>query len=110
MQMDDLFGADRGIYAHPRETGSDWERPASIEMVREENPPAFKVNCGIRIQGGWNRRPEESPKHAFRILFKKKYGPGKLKARLFDAAEPHAFDELILRAGCNNTWLHWSGD
>ncbi|HUS37457.1 MAG TPA: CotH kinase family protein [Verrucomicrobiae bacterium] len=110
MSMDDLFGAERGIYSHPLETGSDWERPASIELKSTEGHVAFKIDCGIRIQGGWNRRPEESPKHAFRVVFKKKYGPGKLRARLFDGAEPQTFDELILRAGCNNTWLHWSGE
>jgi hypothetical protein len=110
MGMEDLFGEEHGIYAHPRESGSAWERAASVEMVRPNKGPVFKVDCGIRIQGGWNRRPEESPKHAFRIVFKKKYGPGKLRAALFDGAQPQVFDELILRAGCNNTWLHWSGE
>jgi hypothetical protein len=65
------------------------------------------VNCGIRIQGGWNRRPEESPKHSFRLVFKKQYGPGKLKYPLF--GDTGDFDTLVLRGGCNNTWLHWSG-
>jgi hypothetical protein len=64
----------------------------------------------VRIQGGWNRRPEESPKHAFRLVFRKKYGAGKLKFPLFGSESPVEFDELILRAGCNNTWLHWSGE
>jgi hypothetical protein len=65
------------------------------------------VECGIRIHGGWNRRPEESPKHAFRLVFKKQYGPGKLKAAIFGAGAATEFDTLVLRAGCNNTWLHW---
>lgn len=110
MPMEDLFGAERGIYSHPRESGSEWERAAALEMTFPDGRAAVKVDCGIRIQGGWNRRPEESPKHAFRLIFKKKYGAGKLHAPLFDRAEPTAFDELILRAGCNNTWLHWSGE
>lgn len=110
MKMEDLFGAEKGIYSHPMESGSDWERPASIQMSAWQGRAGFKEDCGIRIQGGWNRRPEESPKHAFRIVFKKKYGVGKLRARLFDGAEPQVFDELILRAGCNNSWLHWSGE
>jgi hypothetical protein len=110
MSMDDLFGSERGIYSHPMQSGSDWERPASLELKGTDGRVVFKIDCGIRIQGGWNRRPEESPKHAFRVVFKKKYGPGKLRAALFDGKEPQAFDELILRAGCNNTWLHWSGE
>lgn len=103
---DDLFGEARGIYAHPQETGGEWERAASFEFLTGDRK-GIQVNCGVRIQGGWNRRPEESPKHAFRLVFKKKYGAGKLKYALF--GEKGEFDSLILRAGCNNSWLHWSG-
>jgi hypothetical protein len=62
----------------------------------------------LRIQGGWNRRPEESPKHSFRIVFKKKYGKAKLKYPLFGEGVKE-FDQLILRGGNNHSWLHWSG-
>jgi hypothetical protein len=106
----DLFGAEKGIYANPKQSGSDWERAADLQYFSESGREEFRLGCGVRIQGGWNRRPEESPKHAFRLVFKKKYGAGKLRYPLFDGAEPKAFDELILRAGCNNTWLHWSGE
>ncbi len=110
MAPEDLFGAERGLYAHPKESGGDWERPASVELIFPDGRPGFQIHCGIRIQGGWNRRPEESPKHSFRLLFKKKYGPGKLKFPLFGPAGVREFDTLILRGGCNNTWLHWSGE
>lgn len=110
VETNDLFGAEKGIYANPLQTGKEWERSALLEYVPTDRGDGFRVACGVRIQGGWNRRPEESPKHAFRILFKKKYGVGKLKYPLFDGEEPRSFDELILRAGCNNTWLHWSGE
>jgi hypothetical protein len=104
----DLFGKDRGVYSHPEESGEEWERRCSFELI---NPGQsnIQVNCGIRIQGGWNRRPEESPKHSFRIVFKKKYGAGKLHAAIFGKDGPKEFDSLILRSGCNNSWLHWSG-
>ncbi len=108
MPVQDLFGKDRGIYSHPEESGDEWERRCSFELI---NPGQsnIQVNCGIRIQGGWNRRPEESPKHSFRIVFKKKYGAGKLHAPIFGKDGPKEFDSLILRSGCNNSWLHWSG-
>jgi hypothetical protein len=106
---EDLYDPSRGIYANPRQSGDDWERPASVELLPDGFGKGFQENCGLRIQGGWNRRPEESPKHAFRLVFRKKYGAGKLKHRLFDEAGQEEFDTLILRAGCNNTWLHWSG-
>lgn len=109
MARPDLFDPARGIYANPKATGSSWERPASVELIFPDGRPGFQVDCGIRIQGGWNRRPEESPKHSFRLVFKKAYGPGKLKFPLFGEEGVREFDTLILRAGCNNTWLHWSG-
>lgn len=110
MEVEDLFGAARGIYANPMQTGADWERVGHVEFFRTNKNNAFRIDCGVRIQGGWNRRPEESPKHSFRLIFRKKYGVGKWRHSLFDGAEPQAFDELILRAGCNNSWLHWSGE
>jgi len=106
----DLFDGKRGIYANPRESGADWERPASVELIFPDGRKGFHINCGVRIQGGWNRRPEESPKHSFRLVFRKQYGPGKLKFPLFSDAGVGEFDTLILRGGCNNTWLHWSSE
>lgn len=110
LAMEDLFGAENGIYTHPRESGAAWERAAVIDYFTTDGREGFHEKCGVRIQGGWNRRPEESPKHAFRLVFKKKYGAGKLKYALFGNDEPRAFDEVILRAGCNNTWLHWNAE
>ncbi|HEX7859633.1 MAG TPA: CotH kinase family protein [Verrucomicrobiae bacterium] len=104
---DDLFSSGRGIYSNPMESGDDWERPTRAELIATNGTSIFNVQCGLRIHGGWNRRPEESPKHAFRLVFKKKYGPGKLNAAIFGPDAATEFDSLVLRAGCNNTWLHW---
>ncbi len=109
VDSDDLFDPERGIYSNPERSGDDWEKPASLELFGTDGRSRFQVNCGVRIQGGWNRRPEESPKHAFRVVFKKKYGPGKLKRSIFPGKEGTEFDTLILRSGSNNSWLHWSG-
>jgi hypothetical protein len=106
---EDLFGTEHGIYKHPEEAGAAWERAASFEFFSPDQKSNLQVNCGARIQGGWNRRPEESPKHSFRLVFRKKYGPGKLHYAVFGTNAPAEFDTLILRAGCNNSWLHWSG-
>ncbi len=106
---DDLFGAAAGLYAHPLEQGSSWERPGSFEWFQPEGSSETHLNCGVRIQGGWSRRPEESPKHSFRLLFRDEYAGPELKHQLFDAVGPARYRELILRAGCNNSWLHWSG-
>jgi len=110
MEPLDLFDPRRGIYANAEETGADAERAAAVELIYPEGSDGFAANCGIRIQGGWNRRPEESPKHAFRLLFKKKYGSGKLEFPLFGDAGVKEFETIVLRSGNNNSWLHWSGE
>jgi hypothetical protein len=106
----DLFDPKRGLYSNPRESGPDWERPVAVEFQESNQARGFRIEGGLRVQGGWNRRPEESPKHAFRLAFRKKYGAGKLHHPVFGVEGVREFDELILRAGCNNTWLHWSGE
>src|SRR5438045_2832260 len=74
MEPGDLFDPAHGIYANAQQSGAESERRAAVELLYPNDSPGFAVNCGIRIQGGWNRRSEESPKHSFRLLFKKKYG------------------------------------
>ena len=105
----DLYDSAHGIYANPMQSGDEWERTTSAEFIQPDGAKGFQIDCGLRIQGGWNRRPEESPKHAFRLAFRKKYGAGKLKFPLFASPGTEEFDGVILRAGCNNSWLHWSG-
>ena len=105
----DLFG-ENGIYSHPQESGDAWERLIAAEIWFADGTPGFQFRCGLRIQGGWNRRPEESPKHSFRLVFRKKYGAAKLRFGLFDPNRAEEFDHLILRGGNNNSWLHWSGE
>jgi hypothetical protein len=107
LDPDDLFGSERGLYAHPQESGDEWERPASVEFFPTNQSAGFRARAGLRIQGGWNRPPEESPKHSFRIVFKKKYGAAKLRYPLFGDGVKE-FDQLVLRGGNNHSWLHWS--
>ncbi len=104
----DLLDPTRGIYSNPMENGAEWERPASLELLPQANQRGFLVPCGVRVQGGWSRRPEESPKHSFRIEFRPRYGSSHLNQPLFGPDGPSQIRTLILRAGCNNSWLHWS--
>lgn len=103
-----LFDATNGIYSHPTKNGPEWERAASAELLFPDGQPGFQIDCGLRVQGGWNRRPEESPKHSLRLIFKKQYGAPRLAFPLFGTDGAGEFETIILRAGCNNTWLHWS--
>ena len=101
----DLFSADAGIYAHPLERGSAWERPVSVEMIDAEGRPTFQCGGGLRIHGGMSRHPEETPKHSFRLSFKSRYGSAKLHFPVFGPGGAQEFDTLVLRAGNNNSWL-----
>lgn len=85
-------------------TGRGWERPVSLEYF--SNDSSFQVNCGIRIQGGHGRRPEKSPKHSFLLVFDRKYGPSKLEYPLLGTSTSEIFENVILRAGFGNSWVH----
>ena len=102
---DDLWSESRGLYLHTEESGEGWERTASLQWIPTNGPAWTPIDCGLRIQGGWSRRPEESPKHSFRLLFRKRYGSAPFRGPVF--GEPaESFGTLILRGGNNNSWLH----
>jgi hypothetical protein len=104
-----LFSRETGIYTHPMERGREWERAATAEMLDPQSGARFQVECGLRIHGGMSRHPEESPKHSFRLLFRRRYGPTALRFPLFGTNGLQEFDDLILRAGNNDSWLASDG-
>ncbi|MGD2095823.1 MAG: lamin tail domain-containing protein, partial [Phycisphaerales bacterium] len=102
-----------GIYiytGHSITGGRGWERPVSAEFFTQEGLKEFQLNCGIRIQGGENRRPNKSPKHSFSLRFRGQYGPTKLNFKLFDNWPVNSFDTIQFRGVFNNAWTHWSPD
>ena len=101
-----LFDEDTGIYQNPMQSGREWERPASVELIHPDGTVGFQVNAGLRIQGGASREPRKSPKHSFRLLFKDIYGTPDLNYPLFGAEAVDEFDTIILRAGFNQSFLH----
>ncbi|KKK52145.1 hypothetical protein LCGC14_3107860, partial [marine sediment metagenome] len=101
----DLFDLVDGIYVNSWMTGRAWERPVSVEMFDGNGQTMFQVNAGLRIHGGASRYPSWSAKHNFRLLFKREYGPTKLKYPLFGEDATDEFDTLILRLpGVGDTW------
>ena len=105
-RREDMFGP-RGLYLNTTQRGDEWEKPCSVEMILPGGNTAFQIDCGIRIQGNVNRIPNRSPKHAFRLLFRERYGAAKLQYRLFPDSPMKKFDTLVLRADYNNSWIHW---
>jgi hypothetical protein len=107
MDPDDLFGPQNGIYSHPLsrvDQDPKWEVPVSAEMIGTDGNVEFRVDAGVRIQGGASRNPSNSPKHSFRLIFKTQYGPGKLDYPLFGDDAPDKFNTFTLRAGFNDGW------
>jgi hypothetical protein len=100
---DNLFDPQKGIYVNAMNHGSDWERPASVELINPDGSPGFQIDCGVRIRGGYSRRGN-FPKHAFRLFFRSDYGEAKLRFPLFDEEGADRFDKVDLRTTINYAW------
>jgi hypothetical protein len=106
MDVEDIFGASRGIYANTLESGIDWERPTSVELIEPDGTTAFQIDAGIRIQGNTSRDPSNSPKHSLRLVFRKQYGDAKLNYQFFDDSPVDEFDTLVLRSNSQDAWVY----
>lgn len=110
---DDMFGAPgilgpgKGIYAYPMEEGSDWERPASVELLYPDGRPGFQIDGGARIAGQWSRKPDTTAKHSFSLRFRKRYGAAHLEFPLFPDTSVDSFDSLRLRASQADSFHYW---
>ncbi len=91
-------------------TGHGWTRPANVELIGGPQQHDLSAGCGVRLHGGHGRLAEKNPKHSFRLVFKKQYGPATLEYPVFGADEPDKFDQLVLRCHFGNSWQHWSSD
>ncbi len=97
-----LFGAERGIYVHSQQRGSEWERAASIEIL--DGAEGFQADAGLRIHG-WGWRPHSNTrKHAFRLEFRRRYGPSRMHYPLFPDAPIDSFDSVVLRSQGSRGW------
>jgi hypothetical protein len=102
--VEHIFGSG-GIYSNPHSSGVSWERPASVELIHPDGSRGFALNCGVRIYGGVGRREK---KKTLRLLFKRIYGPTKLRYALFGDDAADEFDTIILRANFNDGYP-WGG-
>ncbi len=86
--------------------GDGWERPVSFEFFEPDGSVSLQENCGVRLQGGHSRRPEKSPKHSFRLVFRSEYGEGKFRFPFFGEDSNQDINTITMRAGFCNTWVH----
>jgi len=104
LDPNDLFGAEDGLYVHSLQRGSEWERPASVELILPDGSTGFAVDVGVRIHGyGW-RYHAYTRKHALRLEFRDRYGPKKLDYPLFADAPVDRFDSIVLRCQGSRGW------
>ena len=104
LPLEDLIGAEKGIWVNATSHGRDWERAASLEILNPKDPANdLHSNAGLRIRGGYTRRPHFY-KHGFRLFFRKEYGASKLRHPVFGAEGADTFDNLDLRTTANHSW------
>ena len=82
---DNLWDAEQGIYQHPEERGSDWERPADITYVDPAAEFTIDAPAGLRIHGQFSRSYN---KKSFRLYFRDEYGLDRLEVPLFTQGTP----------------------
>lgn len=93
------------LHAFPEERGTQWERPINLEYFAPGGKIQFNVKAGIRVHGNFSRK--YSPKKSYRLYFRKAYGgPGNLEYPLFPDSPVTKFDQLVLRAGFQDTFFH----
>lgn len=99
----DLWHPSTGIYVDATREGESWERAASIELFAGDGTTLFQEDCGIQMQGNASRDNGRTPKHAFRLMFKSRYGASKLNYDWFNS-EVTEFDNIVLRACFSDSW------
>ncbi len=102
-ELSNLFDSQTGIYVNASEREDEWERFGSMEILYADDRPPVQANTGIRIRGGYSRRPE-NPKHGFRLFFRSTWGTAKLRYALFESEGVTEFDKIDLRTAQNYAW------
>ncbi len=110
-ENDHLFSRD-GIYTNSqaKDLVNDgvedaWERPVSVEFFGFPHGQTVQANAGIRMQGNASRSPNRV-KHNMRVIFRRHYGPGKMRFRLFEDSEVETFNSINLRSNNGDSWIH----
>ena len=71
---------------------------AHAELYEEKD--SFSIDCGMKLFGGQTRY---IPKKSFALKFSSKYGPSKLKYKVFDNRDYTKFDTLVVRSGSQDS-------
>jgi hypothetical protein len=102
----DLFDPVIGIYTHPVNRSTGWERACSMELVFPDGSDGATIDCGLQIQGGTQRDPAKNAKHSFRVNFKGDYGAAKFDFPMFTDSPVRSFNTFVLDGGINYWWQY----
>ncbi len=101
----DIFGAPSGIYYDTSQRGLASEKRISVEFFDPNGgPERWQANAGIRSHGNSSRGHTFTPKHPFRLYFRRDYGDAKLKEKVFPDSPIEEFNRLNLRAASTDSW------
>jgi len=101
-----LFDQQTGIQVNPTDAGEASERRVSVEMMDFEDGAPVQLDAGMRMNGNASRNANRG-KHNFRLAFRNEYGAGRLNFPLFGERAPtETFNQIILRGGNGNSWVH----
>jgi hypothetical protein len=107
MKQADFSGAS-GIYSNAGNDTLEYGCSAEFIPMASDSRKDWQIDCGIAVFGGASRT--SSPKHGLGLRFRSEYGPGKLRQPLFPGSKVEEFNSLALRAGYNNSWIHWDSN
>jgi len=99
----DIFGNAAGVFHNSLSYGTNWERACSAEFVFPDSPSEnFQIDCGVTVAGGGHRDPKGKSKMSMNLKFRSRYGPSKLRYKLFKDTNVDEFDQIRLRAPGND--------
>ncbi len=108
MDNADMFGP-AGLHPNSMQKGDRFEMACSLELLLPDGTTGFDTTCAIRLHGNASREPRKCPKHGFKLNFKSAFGAARLDYALFPDSPSREYDDIILRADFNSSWLHWDG-
>ncbi len=94
-----LYDSNTGLFKRVGDRGEEWERPVHAAFYEPSGRMAFQADAGIRLAGGVSRNFR---KKSFRIYFRSKYGPARLKYPMFGDGGVGEFECIRVRASGND--------
>ena len=104
MNVDDWFNHKTGLYVGYPNSSETREKAVTAEFLFQDKEN-FAVECGVQNQGGTSFVNWKIPKQSMRLLFKKIYGPSRLKYKLFPDSDINSINTLVID-GLLYSWVH----